>query len=224
MEQSVSPENIVPIPPKEQTELKGGIRKSVEVNGREWAYLEYGNLDSKDVILMLHGWMASPKGDIPLLRAFAGNVPESYGFKTLSEKKPTSAQALARNVEALKRKYHVVDPFQPGTSETKPLKKISYDAMADEVAAFQEALGIKDSIVFGSSAGGIIGIKLAAHHPESVKVLVIQGAPTKKEDLDQETRKKLEKYTFGPVPYILYALGIAQKKFKEHAEASEEFS
>lgn len=224
MEGSSSPENLNPPQKETSKQWENGVRKSVEVNGREWSYLEYGNPQSRDVILMLHGWMAQPKGDIPLLRAFAGDLPESYGFKTLSEKKPSSAQSLAHNVERLKGKYRVIDPYQPGTSETKPLKKISYDAMADEVEAFQHTLGVESSIVFGSSAGGIIGTKLAARHPEAVKVLVIQGAPTKKEDLDEETRKKLERFTFGPVPYILYALGIAQKIFKEHAEGSEEFS
>lgn len=118
----------------------------------------------------------------------------------------------------------MIDPWQPGTQLTKPLDNISYDAMADEVAAFQRAVGVESSVVFGSSAGGIIGIKLAARHPEAVKVLVIQGTPTKKGDLDEEARKKLGRFTFGPVPYILYTLGIAQKIFKEHAEGSEEFS
>ena len=224
MEGSGSPENLSHTQHKEaprQGESLG--RKTVEVNGKEWSYLEWGN--PKGIpILMLHGWQASPIGDIPLLRAFTGDNPKSYGFRMLSEKKPESAKALARNVEALKGKYRVIDPWQPGTQFTKPLDNISYDAMADEVVAFQEAVGMESAIVFGFSAGGTIGTKLAARHPEAVKALVIQGTPTKKGDLDEETRKILEKFTFGPVPYILYALGIVQKKFKEHAKASEEFS
>lgn len=212
-----------PETPQKETPRQELERKFVEVNGREWSYLEYGNPKGTP-ILLLHGWMASPEVDVPLLRAFAGDVSESYGFKTLSEKKPESAQALRRNVEALKGKYRVIDPYQPGTAATRPLKKISYDAMADEVAAFQKATRIKNSIVFGFSGGAIIGTKLAARHPEAVKLLATQGMPTRKEDLDEKTRRLLEKLTFGPVPYIAYKLGYAYKKFKEHAEASEEFS
>lgn len=208
---------------KEPPKWENGVRKSIEVNGREWSYLEYG--DPKGIpILMLHGWQASPKGDIPLLRAFAGDLPESYGFKMLSERKSTSAQSLARNVEALKGKYRVIDPYQPGTSETKPLYNISYDAMADEVAAFQKALGIESSIVFGSSGGGIIGTKLASRHPEAVKTLVLQGTPTRKEDLRKIMYKVTRALTYGPIPYILFNLGLAYPAFWLSGKLSPEFN
>lgn len=212
-------------------------RKFVEVNGREWAYLEYGNPEGIP-ILILHGWMASPKGDIPLLRAFAGDMPESYGFKMLKANQdsaratvldrgdrfiPSADHTLARNVEELKGKYRVVDPYQPGTSETKPLDNISYDTMADEVAAFQKALGIESSIVFGSSGGGIVGTKLAAHHPEAVKVLVLQGTPTRKEDLQKRPYYLSKALTFGPIPYILFNLHLAYPIFSLQAMTSKEF-
>ncbi|OGH20595.1 MAG: hypothetical protein A3D74_02100 [Candidatus Levybacteria bacterium RIFCSPHIGHO2_02_FULL_37_13] len=197
-------------------------RKTVEVNGRVWSYLEYGN--PKGIpILMLHGWQASPAGDIPLLRAFAGDNPKSHGFRILSEKKPESAKALAHNLEALKGKYRIIDPWQPGTELTKPLDNISYDAMADEVAAFQKALGIDSSIVFGSSGGGIIGTKLAARYPETVNMLVLQGTPTRKEDLQKERYKVIRALTKGPIPYILYSLHLAYPAFWLSGKLSREF-
>lgn len=221
MEGSVPPENL--ILQKEAPKWENGIRKSVEVNGRKWSYLEYGNPQGIP-LLMLHGWMGSPKGDVPLLHAFAGDVPESYGFKMLSEKKPTSAQSLARNVEALKGKYRIVDPYQPGTQETKPLDNISYDAMADEVASFQKATGMENSIVFGSSGGGIIGTKLSARHPELVKALVLQGTPTNKEDMRKVMYKITRALTWGPVPYILFNLHLAYPVFWAQAKLSPEFN
>lgn len=222
VEGSVGLENLGQAPRKEipkQGESLG--RKTVEVNGREWSYLEYGNPNGIP-ILMLHGWQASPIGDIPLLRAFTGDNPKSYGFRMLSEKKPKSAQALARNIEALKGKYRVIDPWQPGTQFTKPLDNISYDAMADEVADFQRALGMEGAVIFCASAGGRIGIKLA-QHPELVKMLVLQGIPTKPEDVRKEIREILKRMTFGPVPYILYAFDIPYKKYRAEAMKSEEF-
>ena len=223
MEGSGSPENLGHTQHKEtprQGESLG--RKTVEVNGREWSYLEYGN--PKGIpILMLHGWQASPVGDIPLLRAFTGDNPNSYGFRMLSEKKPKSAQALARNIQALKGKYRVIDPWQPGTQLTKPLKEISYDAMADEVVAFQRALGIDSSIVFGSSGGGRIGIKLAARYPEAVKTLVLQGTPTRKEDLEKVRYRATRAFTWGPIPYILYNLHLAYPAFWLSGKLSREF-
>ncbi|MBI2049605.1 alpha/beta hydrolase [Candidatus Roizmanbacteria bacterium] len=167
--------------------------------------------------------MASPEGDIPLLHAFAGDNPKSYGFRMFSEKKPASAQALTRNIEALRGKYRIIDPYQPGTSGTKPLGNISYNTMADEVAAFQKAVGMESSIVFGSSAGGILGIKLAARHPETVKTLVLQGTPTKKEDLQKGPYYLSKALTFGPIPYILFSLHLAYPIFTIQAKTSKEF-
>ena len=223
MEGLTSPGNLGHAQHKETSRQGESLgRKTVEVNGREWSYFEYGN--PKGIpILMLHGWQASPIGDIPLLRAFTGDIPKSYGFRMLSEKKPASAQALARNIQALKGKYRVIDPWQPGTQLTKPLDNISYDAMADEVAAFQKALGVESSIVFGSSGGGIIGTKLASRYPGAVKTLVLQGTPTRKEDLEKVRYKATRVLTWGPIPYILFNLHLAYPAFWLSGKLSREF-
>lgn len=70
---------------KKESEYPMGVRKSVEVNGRKWSYLEYGNPNGVP-LLNIHGWLgSSAEGQDHLSRAFIGEPQNSKGFKEVSE-------------------------------------------------------------------------------------------------------------------------------------------
>jgi pimeloyl-ACP methyl ester carboxylesterase len=51
-------------------------------------------------------------------------------------------------------------------------RPITYQAMADDVAAFMDAVKLQKADVFGYSMGSIVGLQLAIRHPAKVKKLV----------------------------------------------------
>jgi pimeloyl-ACP methyl ester carboxylesterase len=56
-------------------------------------------------------------------------------------------------------------------------RPITYQSLADDVAAFMDAVGLKKADVFGYSMGAITGLQLAIRHPEKVERLVfVSGA------------------------------------------------
>ena len=64
-----------------------------------------------------------------------------------------------------------------GTGESdKPEGAYSTEDLADDVAAFMQALGIKKAHCSGLSLGAAIGMWLAAKHPDMVKSLSLHSA------------------------------------------------
>jgi pimeloyl-ACP methyl ester carboxylesterase len=51
-------------------------------------------------------------------------------------------------------------------------RPITYPNMADDVAAFMDAVGVRRADVFGYSMGAIVGLQLAIRHPAKVNKLV----------------------------------------------------
>lgn len=67
-----------------------------------------------------------------------------------------------------------------GTGETEnPAGKASIEVLADDVAAFIQAMGIRKAHVFGLSLGAAIGMWVAAKHPERVQSLSLHSCWTK---------------------------------------------
>jgi len=63
-----------------------------------------------------------------------------------------------------------------GTGETdKPAGAYTTEALADDVAAFMQAVGIARAHVSGLSLGGAVGMWLAAKHPEKVQSLSLHS-------------------------------------------------
>lgn len=52
-------------------------------------------------------------------------------------------------------------------------RPITYSAMADDVAAFMDKVGLAKADVFGYSMGGQVGLQLAIRHPAKVNKLVL---------------------------------------------------
>jgi pimeloyl-ACP methyl ester carboxylesterase len=57
-------------------------------------------------------------------------------------------------------------------------RPITYPNLADDVAAFMDALGLERADVFGYSMGAIAGLQLAIRHPEKVDKLVAASVAT----------------------------------------------
>lgn len=67
-----------------------------------------------------------------------------------------------------------------GTGESdKPDAAYSTETLADDVAAFMQAIGVRKAHVSGLSLGTAVGMWLAAKHPEKVQSLSLHSAWTK---------------------------------------------
>ena len=65
-----------------------------------------------------------------------------------------------------------------GHGESSAPESYHYDDMAEDVLRFIEALHLEKPALYGFSDGGIIGLLLAAGHPELLSSLIISGANT----------------------------------------------
>ncbi|MCT7374558.1 alpha/beta fold hydrolase [Chelativorans salis] len=61
--------------------------------------------------------------------------------------------------------------FQGHGRTTDINRPITYQNLADDVAAFMDAVGLEKADVFGYSMGGVAGLQLAIRHPEKVNKL-----------------------------------------------------
>ncbi|HEX6587841.1 MAG TPA: alpha/beta hydrolase [Longimicrobiales bacterium] len=67
--------------------------------------------------------------------------------------------------------------FQGHGRTTDIDRPMTYQAFADDVAAFMDAVGLESADVFGYSVGAIVGLQLAIRHPERIRKLVaLSGA------------------------------------------------
>lgn len=74
--------------------------------------------------------------------------------------------------------YRCLLPDFPGIGRSANETWVSFADTADRVAAVvSERRGGGSAHVVGLSLGGIIGLNLAAQHPESVRSLLVSGVP-----------------------------------------------
>lgn len=213
---------------QKESEWPMGVRKSIEVDGRKWQYLEYGNPDGQP-LLNIHGWLgSSAEGQDHLSRAFTGELQNSEGFKKVSEYHDATsdnpvAKIIKKKLETLQGKYHVIAPDLPGFGNTEALDKVSLDRLTDEIAAFQKAIGLGKARVFGASMGGILAVKLAARHPEAVEAIVLQGTMTRSKDMQKVPYFAAQVATLPPIPNILKKTGLDKKLFEGIVKGSKDF-
>ena len=226
MEGPSSQENLSSGSPKEIPRQRESLdRKFVEVNGIRTSYIERGNPHGIP-LMYIGGHMSSASGDRWFLDALEGKIPNSKGFRALSENKPTSAEKLKENLAGLRQKYRILDLELPGFGKSSSLKgKVTLDRMADFAAEFQKNLGAENAIIFGSSMGGIVAIKLAARHPEAAKAVFLQGVMTEASDMDKMTYKaaQIATHPFLPIRYFLRIPGVAPKVFSFLAKTNKDF-
>jgi pimeloyl-ACP methyl ester carboxylesterase len=60
-------------------------------------------------------------------------------------------------------------------------RPLTYEQMADDVAAFMDAIGVEQADVFGYSMGGGVALQLVARHPERVRKLVVASMTLQRE-------------------------------------------
>ena len=87
---------------------------------------------------------------------------------------PSNWEAL---LPTLSQTHKVIAVELQGHARTADIDRpISYEAMADDVAALLDHLKIEEAAVFGFSMGGGVAIRLAIDHPEKVSRIVAASA------------------------------------------------
>ena len=81
--------------------------------------------------------------------------------------------SMGEIIPKLAENYKVYALEFQGHGRTNDIDRpITYPNLADDVAAFMDAVGLKKADVFGYSMGAEAGMQLAIHHPEKVNKLV----------------------------------------------------
>jgi pimeloyl-ACP methyl ester carboxylesterase len=84
--------------------------------------------------------------------------------------------SLAEIILKLARTHKVYALEFQGHGRTTDIDRpLTYPNLADDVAAFMDAVGLKKVDVFGYSMGAEVGLQLAIRHPEKVNRLIIAG-------------------------------------------------
>jgi pimeloyl-ACP methyl ester carboxylesterase len=129
----------------ESTPASQGQR--VHANGIDIHYLDQGE---DEPLVLLHGGMVSTN---PI---WAG-VPVAY----------------AGHMQTLAEQFRVIAPDTRGCGRTAHTGgPISFDLLADDVAALIEALGLERPLIAGFSDGAITATVLGIRHPDAVRAIV----------------------------------------------------
>jgi len=74
-------------------------------------------------------------------------------------------------------------------------RTLTYEQMADDIAALIRHLGLDRADVFGFSAGGGVALQTAIRHPEVVRKLVVASAPSRSDGEYPEIRALMASFT-----------------------------
>lgn len=197
--------------------------KVIEIDGKKWSYLEHGNPSGK-AILNLHGWLGgSAEGNENLARSFAGEEIDSPGLATLRRNNPEAAENISRHIIGLKGKYRILTPNLPGFGVSEAIENPTLDHIADQINEFQKATNSEGAIVFGSSMGGILAVKLAARYPEDVDSLVLQGVMTKPQDMGRIPYLFARFTTLEPIAGLLKKSRLLKPSYSRIVRSSKDF-
>lgn len=86
--------------------------------------------------------------------------------------------------EQLSSEYTVYAIDSRGHGQSSKVKEIDYNSMMEDVASFIKELNIEAPILYGFSDGGIIGLLLASKYPTMLSKLIVSGANTTPDGLD----------------------------------------
>jgi pimeloyl-ACP methyl ester carboxylesterase len=124
-----------------------GPGKYVRANGIDIYYLDEGQ---GAPLVLLHGGLVSTN---PIWTG----VPVAY----------------ASYMDTLAEQFRVIAPDTRGGGRTVHTEgQITFDLLADDVAALIEALGLEQPLITGFSDGGITATVVGIRHPDAVKAIV----------------------------------------------------
>jgi pimeloyl-ACP methyl ester carboxylesterase len=84
---------------------------------------------------------------------------------------------FAHLIPAFSKQFRVITPDSRGHGKTEnPSGEFSYRLMADDVAAFVNALNLNQPSICGWSDGGQIALELGMHYPDLMKCMVVGAA------------------------------------------------
>lgn len=88
-----------------------------------------------------------------------------------------SVSDFRMNIGYFSRYYKVIVPDMRAQGKSKDASdSLSYEMMADDVAALMDTLKVDSAYIVAWSDGGVDGLLLAMHYPKKVKKLAITGA------------------------------------------------
>jgi pimeloyl-ACP methyl ester carboxylesterase len=116
----------------------------------------------------------------PLVLLHGGVVTIDFMFGAMLPTLAARRQVIAVELQG---HGHTVDTGRP----------MSFDQLADDVAALLAHLGLEEADVFGFSLGGLVGWSLVMRHPKVVRRLVVASA-------DYRSRDATPGEVSGPMP------------------------
>lgn len=112
-----------------------------------------------------------------------------------------SHETFDRLIPALAKHYTVYAIDSRGHGLSASPKELHYTDMAEDMAAFIEALSLEAPLFYGYSDGGIVGLLLASAHPDRLSALMVSGANLEPEDLKGHALRRIKKeYKKNPSP------------------------
>jgi len=95
-------------------------------------------------------------------------------------------RSFSKQLEVFAAGHRIIAPEQVGQGHTPDVPGLlSYTGMMEDTAELLRQLHVSQADVIGWSDGGIIGLMLAARHPELVRRLVVSGANIAPDGLEE---------------------------------------
>lgn len=136
-------------------------------------------------------------------------------MQTLRTDLPKGAEKIEEIIKGLRGKYHTITPQIPGFGFSEAIDNPTLDNLADHLAEFARQKGFKNMVLFGSSMGGTLAIRIAARHPELVGALALQGVMTQADDMRKQDYIPARFFTATPVRQMIEhipGVSLAMKK------------
>jgi pimeloyl-ACP methyl ester carboxylesterase len=107
-----------------------------------------------------------------------------------------TVDAMGSILPGLAESRRVIVPEMQGHGRTADIdRSITYEGMADDVAALIRHLGLDRPDAFGYSMGGGVALQLAIRHPGSVRRLVVASASYTSEGMQPELHEMIPSIT-----------------------------
>ena len=107
-----------------------------------------------------------------------------------------TVDAMGSILPGLAETRRVIVPEMQGHGRTADIDRpITYEGMADDVAALLRRFGIEEADAFGFSMGGGVALQLAIRHPGSVRRLVVASASFTSDGMQPELHEMVPTIT-----------------------------